>query len=477
MSAFLEDVSSWYPAAATSSLSNATAAAAPADGVDRISALPDDILRDVVSRLPVRDGARTAALATRWRGLWRSTPLVLRDADLLLASTFDDKAARAAFATVGRILADHPGPFRKVQLTCCQFGSRKRELMEWARLLAAKGVQDLVLLDVDDSAQGLLQSLPADILNCASLQRLFLSYWTFPYTSSDVIFPHLKNLGLQNTSMMDLDLDHMLACSPALQILSLTLSKFPQRIRLRSQSLECMLLWMYLSEEVAVVDASCLQRLILWMTCNASESGDMMVKIHHAPKLRVLGYLEPRVHQLQIGNIVINAETKASPSSIVPSVKILALKVNFHAFKEVTMLPSFLRCFPNVETLHIESSIIGETSASHHAKFWREVLPVECLKSHIKKIVIHKFRGDTNEFEFLKFIAKDARKLQDLVLVLTEEISASEHQVAEVNIQLALRTCTWTWAEGFKMTLMGTADDDALSFVKAYNLSVNDPFM
>ncbi|TVU34398.1 hypothetical protein EJB05_16230, partial [Eragrostis curvula] len=472
MSAFLEDVSSWYPAAATSSLSSATAA--PADGVDRISALPDDILREVISRLPVRDGARTAALANRWRGLWRSTPLVLRDSDLLLESTLEDNAARdAAFAAVGRILADHPGPFRKVQLTCCEFGSRERELVEWVRLLAAKDVQDLVLLDVDDAAGELVHSLPADILSCTSLQRLFLSYWKFPYTSSDVIFPHLKKLGMQFTNMMDEDLDHMLACCPVLQVLALCLSKIPQRIHLHSQSLQCMLLWMYMAGELAVVDASCLQRLILWMTCNERESGDrpMLVKIHRAPKLRVLGYLEPRVHQLQIGNIVINDKTKESPSSIVPSVKILALKVNFCASKEVNMLPSFLRCFPNVETLHIESSIIGVATGSHHAKFWREVLPVECLKSHVKKIVIHNFRVDRNEFEFLKFIAKGARKLQDLVLVLTKEISASEHQVAAVNIQLALRICSWPWAEGFKMTLMGTTDDHAPAFLRASNLS------
>jgi hypothetical protein len=44
----------------------------------------------------------------------------------------------------------------------------------------------------------------------------------------------------------------------------------------------------------------------------------------------------------------------ASPSTMVPSVKILALKVNFGVLKEVKMLASILRCFPNVDTLHIE---------------------------------------------------------------------------------------------------------------------------
>uniref|UniRef100_A0A453PH64 F-box/LRR-repeat protein 15/At3g58940/PEG3-like LRR domain-containing protein n=1 Tax=Aegilops tauschii subsp. strangulata TaxID=200361 RepID=A0A453PH64_AEGTS len=39
---------------------------------------------------------------------------------------------------------------------------------------------------------------------------------------------------------------------------------------------------------------------------------------------------------------------------MVPGVKILGLKVNFGALEEVKMLVSCLRCFPNVEILHIE---------------------------------------------------------------------------------------------------------------------------
>ncbi|KAM0876352.1 hypothetical protein ACQ4PT_036207 [Festuca glaucescens] len=50
---------------------------AAAAGEDRIGALPDDILRLVLSFLPSRESVCTCVLARRWRNLWKSVPTVV----------------------------------------------------------------------------------------------------------------------------------------------------------------------------------------------------------------------------------------------------------------------------------------------------------------------------------------------------------------------------------------------------------------
>jgi hypothetical protein len=45
-----------------------------ASGVDRISALPDDVLHHVLRFLPAQEVVRSCVLARRWRGVWRSVP-------------------------------------------------------------------------------------------------------------------------------------------------------------------------------------------------------------------------------------------------------------------------------------------------------------------------------------------------------------------------------------------------------------------
>ncbi|KAF2951004.1 hypothetical protein DAI22_01g229800 [Oryza sativa Japonica Group] len=459
------------------------------EGEDRISRLPDAVLSSIVSRLPVKDGARTAVLSPRWRRVWASTPLVLDDADLLSDGGGPQIFWRDVADAVSRVLAAHPGPFRCVRLTnaCSYAGScGAAALSRWLGVLAAKGVQELVLVFLH--AWPVRVEPPAGVLRVASLRRLYLGLWrSFPDTEhlrpgADV-FPNLVELGICRTDIKAKDLDRLLQCSPALETLAFVVSYNTQpNVRVRSRSLRCVLFWMSIAEELAVVVAPRLERLILWNGCpytrRVRRDFRTRVKIGYTPELKVLGYLEPRIHVLEIANTVIEAGTKPSPGTMVPTVKVLAVKVRFGVRQEAKMLLSFLRCFPNIETLHIMSAEADEPTGklNFKLKFWQDVAPVECLKAHIKKVVFKNFRGERSELAFLRFVLERAQILQTLVVVLTDGDGDHASQEELGNRLKPLIYSTHRASKCAEFFIFVRSGGTSWSFRTASDLSRSDPF-
>ncbi|KAF7088323.1 hypothetical protein CFC21_091445 [Triticum aestivum] len=477
------------PASPVSPNAHLSAATSSTDGEDRISPLPDTLLRNVVSRLPVKDAARTGALSHRWRGLWRATPLALDDAHLLPSPV-------PAATLVSRVLASHPGPFRAVRIAEIPIDESNEValLPEWLRHLADKGVEDLTLVNRPYSFDVPVQ-LPATLLRCgASLRRLYLGVWLFPFTTGlprgPDVFPHLQDLGLCHGITEERDLDYVLSCSPKLETLALISNYgYPDRVRIGSRSLRCVLLWHSLADEVAAVSAPNLQRIIIYCTHPSEDGGVIRVRIGHAPQLAVLGYLDTATHELEIGNTIIKAGvTKVCPNTVVPSVKVLALKVRFRVPKEVRTLLCFLRCFPGVDTLHIMASDNdtdhyddpGEVKPSDMLKstFWQGVSPIKCVKSRVQKLVFDQFTGGTNQVEFLKLVLGGAVLLQKVIVLLAGPDSLS---IREATSKLQPLASKRMWASKVSgrtsLEVRGRAAGQVWRYDEASDLSIGDPFI
>ncbi|XP_047057216.1 F-box/FBD/LRR-repeat protein At5g53840-like [Lolium rigidum] len=454
---------------------------------DRISHLPKALLSDIISRLPAKDAARTTTLSTRWRRLWASTPLVLDDADLVV---FPQRGGppridwAAVFAAVDRILTSHPGPFRCVHLTVCYMAPHGGALARWLRLLAAKRVEDLVFVSRPFPVH---VRLPADVLRISSLRRLYLGFWHLPdllpgLPRGPEVFPHLQEIGLcHNATRSALSaevIEHLLQCSPVLEKLAIILNyDGPTHFSVRSRSLRCLVLWMSLARELAIVATPRLERLILWQTIPGYPCDFFVtkLKIRNAPDLRVLGYLDPSIHVLEIGNTVIQAGTRMSPANMVPSVKILAVKVRFGIRKEAKMIPTFLRCFPGVETLHVMSDEADEPSGKCNLKFWQEVAPIDCLEARVKKVVFSQFRGKRMELAFLRFVLERAQILEKLVVVLANGDTATEDDETCTKLK-ALATSKRASESPPTVVIVAREGDSAWCFHRASDLSASDPF-
>ncbi|KAK3129139.1 hypothetical protein QOZ80_6BG0472170 [Eleusine coracana subsp. coracana] len=304
------------------------------DGVNHISSLPDDILRDIVSHLPAKDAVHTGKLGHR------SVPLVFID---LLLECREDPTWRPGLVRTYDIhivmvdlLDTHPGPFRSVQITCCYMELNSQTIQQWLQKVANKGVQEqLVFIN---RPWPLNIRLPAKIFSYgASLTSLHIGAWKFP------TLPTLR-------------------MSPVLEVLTIISSQTDVRLCLVSHNLRCLQLGLSSLGDIVVTDAPRLERLLLWRTQRHRRSGGnkfSRIKIAKAPNLSMLGYWHPGQHQLQIGDTVIEADTnKVSPTSaIIHSIQTLTLDVNFDIGNEVKTLPAFIKCFPNIQTLHIRFAV------------------------------------------------------------------------------------------------------------------------
>jgi hypothetical protein len=179
----------------------------------------------------------------------------------------------------------------------------RAQLARWLQIFAAKGVQDLVLVNRPWPRE---VPLPATLFTVNTLTRLYLGLWKLPETAAlrGASFPHLRELGLCCVEMEHGDVDSLVARSPVLEILNILACMKGLRLRLVSQSLRCVQITIGIIENIAVVKAPRLERLILSGLVDSDRGLCARVRIGDAPKLHAFGYLEPG-HVLEIRDTIV----------------------------------------------------------------------------------------------------------------------------------------------------------------------------
>ncbi|CAD6220352.1 unnamed protein product [Miscanthus lutarioriparius] len=204
------------------------AGAEQADGVDRISLLPDAILGEIISLLPTKDAARTQTLATRWLQLWRSAPLNLDGSDPL---TID---------VVSRILSAHQGPGRRFRFPARRLQDHPATVDAWLRSPALDNLQEIDCW-IGLFATEVLQPPPPPVSIFRFSSCLCVATLSHCHLSNDVAqalrFPKLKKLALQWVSISEDSLHSIIAGSPVLQGLLLRRSFGFRCVRINSASL------------------------------------------------------------------------------------------------------------------------------------------------------------------------------------------------------------------------------------------------
>ena len=149
--------------------------------LDLISSLPDDMLRVIISLLPIKYGAWTTLLSRRWRPLWNSSPLDLIDTHELC------HGYRKSLDAFSKILGSHLGPTKGLRMGKFHSDGKDRaKLDEWFRSPALDQLEELTFDD------GHMRLLPMSALRLAPMLRVakFRYCHFLPLMTRPLLFYH-----------------------------------------------------------------------------------------------------------------------------------------------------------------------------------------------------------------------------------------------------------------------------------------------
>ncbi|XP_047063417.1 putative F-box/LRR-repeat protein At5g02700 [Lolium rigidum] len=378
-------------------------------GADRISNLPDDNLRHIISLLPTKEAARTRILASRWRPLWCSAPLNLDCRDL----TADNAAYAGMVATT---LSSHRGPVRRFCVDANLLADPPGATDAWFRSAAFDNLEELEFSSNQHSPPAMSIFRFSPTLRAVTVEKTVLADAVF----HGLHFPVLKHLGLSEVAISEMSLHSLIAGCSALEHLLISNCMGVNCVRINSLSLVsvgarltglrrpmCPLLL----GKIVVENAPRLERLLL-----LNSGTRLHVTVVSAPKLETLGYLNDEHYysgfsRLVLGSTVIQGLRIVDEQlvTVVRTVKTLSLNMDTLSLDRVIQL---MRCFPCLEKLYIRLPKSGPSN------LWRRKHRdlIKCLDIRLKTIVLGSYLGNKTQLNFATFFVLNARVLESMTL-------------------------------------------------------------
>ncbi|KAG0542440.1 hypothetical protein BDA96_02G104300 [Sorghum bicolor] len=215
-------------------------------------------------------------------------------------------------------------------------------------------------------------------------------------------------------------LNALLAGCPLLQSLMLTESIGCKCIRIVSPTLRSIGVRVcsgdILLDQLIIEDAPSLERFLLLGYLFHTK---MFISVISAPKLKILGQLHYlQGPTLEFGNSVFKGSSVVNSTTVLPSVKVLALT---HIRLSLDEVIAFMRCFPCLENMYIKiSTAYRQGIKSRVTNAWRQKYRnlISTLEIRLKKIVLSTYLGNKAHVNFASFFVLNAKVLESMVLEL-----------------------------------------------------------
>ena len=186
--------------------------------VDYISNMPENVINNILNRLPLTEAVTTSILSKNWRYKWTLLTDVILDEDFFyyLRSKFDG-------VHVTRLLLQLKGPIRRFVFSVERnslFGMddlNYEEIHAWLLLLGQWGIEELVIHNL----YGEPVTLPTQMYTRLELKHMELHHCTLPSLVSFQGYPNLLTLELLSVKFVTGTIWDFIAGCPSIESLKI----------------------------------------------------------------------------------------------------------------------------------------------------------------------------------------------------------------------------------------------------------------
>ncbi|KAH9673348.1 F-box/LRR-repeat protein [Citrus sinensis] len=412
---------------------------------DRISCLPDEILRHILSFLPTKNAVATCVLSSKWRLVWALLPNLCFDDRLCLmyenTRALTEDASTRFEDFVNRVILCDLGKINKFSLRCSRLINFSR-LKSWVSCAVMRNVVEIELnLDNYKHIKEAIE-LPESIYTSRALEVVKLNLKFFiKNPPPGNFFPSVKTLQVALNNLDKNFPEWLFSNCPVLEYLSIKG-------------------YLYVGDLVTLnISSLTLKRLTLELVDCAGSDTELEVVIR-APNLEYLyikdylpvSYTVDELHSLTKAVVDIDCEYIGEFQSIdivaqgvvqllrgVNNTKFLSwAKGILYALVFARQIEDFFPTFPFLTRFALEvddsgwhllplifsrmpnlESLVFEVDEDTDFDCWWAEEPLslpDCFLPHVKTIEMRGFAGRKNELKLIKFLLKNCEVLNTMII-------------------------------------------------------------
>lgn len=397
-------------------------------GSDLISELPDNIIDDILQRMPLRDATRTSLLSKRWRYRWSLMQELNFGKEFYktikhAADRRDQSSTSLKYQferIVNRVFLLHDSPIVGVTIYLPDFQPDEiSDVNRWILYLMRKGVNKLAL----DNRQLNPHKLPSYFFSCRSFTHLNLRNFAFAPPPDFKGFCKITHLEFVWVDFMTNIFETIIPNAPLLKELKLCGCSGLDYFKVNAPNLEN--LWIEANGEFKAIYFQNVPNL----TCVSVELDEIVRNSNFHKAYTLASYLDslPKVEKHSYnGKFLQYLATIHFPMkfpTMVDSLKALHLReMDFTNFDEVSCVLYLLKYFPNIEELDIRVSCAkGDESVPGYLELQESKdYPLAKLRTVKMKHV----EGLRSELLFVKLLLSNAVSLQKMIIIPDRRLPA-----------------------------------------------------